>query len=102
MVIESTMRLLVRAEAPSITQNNSYALKVYAMSIQYVTDDQGQHVAVVVPIREWEAILDRLEDDDHLTIEEATRAEEAWQEYLDGKTQTLAQVKKALLDERED
>jgi PHD/YefM family antitoxin component YafN of YafNO toxin-antitoxin module len=73
-----------------------------AMSIQYVTDEQGEKIAVVVPIQEWEALLGRLEDDDSLSPEEASRADESWQEYVAGRTRTLSQVKKALLYERQD
>jgi PHD/YefM family antitoxin component YafN of YafNO toxin-antitoxin module len=72
------------------------------MSIHYVTDEQGEKIAVVVPIQEWEALLGRLEDDDSLSPEEASRAEESWQEYVAGRTRTLSQVKKALLTERQD
>ena len=30
------------------------------MSIQYQTDEQGQRIAVVIPIEEWEALQERL------------------------------------------
>ncbi|MHC1713350.1 MAG: hypothetical protein AB9872_14485 [Solidesulfovibrio sp.] len=30
------------------------------MSIQYQTDEQGQRIAVVIPLAEWEAIRERL------------------------------------------
>jgi len=72
------------------------------MSIHYVIDDQGQKIAVVVPIHEWEALLGKLVDEDGLSPEEASGADESWHEYLAGKTRELSQVKKALLYERQD
>ena len=38
------------------------------MGIQYVTDEQGNPVAVQVPIAEWEAILDRMKEPNAETI----------------------------------
>lgn len=32
------------------------------MTIQYQTDEQGNRVAVVIPLAEWEAIRERLAD----------------------------------------
>ncbi len=34
------------------------------MGIQYVTDEQGNPVAVVIPLSEWEAIRERLSGHD--------------------------------------
>jgi hypothetical protein len=38
------------------------------MGIQYVTDEQGNHVAVQVPIAEWEAIQERIKEPNAETI----------------------------------
>jgi len=74
------------------------------MAVQYLTDDKGKKVAVVVPMEEWEALQAKLRD---LTFEELTPAEvaasdAAWQDFLAGKTKTLAQVVKEQLHDRED
>lgn len=69
-----------------------------AMSVQFVTNAKGLKVAVQIPITEWEAIQERLarQAGDALSSTAAARADEAWQEYLAGKTRTLAQVKKGI------
>ena len=61
------------------------------MPIQYITDARGEKVAVVVPLAEWEALQEKL---DKLTPAEAAAADDAWQDYLAGKTKPLAQVVK--------
>jgi len=69
------------------------------MPIQYITDARGEKVAVVVPLAEWEALQEKL---DKLTPAEAAAADDAWQDYLAGKTKPLAQVIKEQLHDRED
>ena len=69
------------------------------MPIQYITDARGEKVAVVVPLAEWEALQEKL---DKLTPAEAGAADDAWQDYLAGKTKPLAQVIKEQLHDRED
>ena len=69
------------------------------MPIQFITDDRGKKVAVVVPLEEWEALQEKL---DKLTPAEAAASDAAWEDYLAGKTKPLAQVIKEQLDERED
>lgn len=49
------------------------------MKIHYLTDDEGKQVAVVVPIEQWEAILEQLTDD------EVPLTEEDWQAIREGK-----------------
>jgi hypothetical protein len=68
------------------------------MSVQFVTNEKGRKVAVQIPIAEWETIQERLARGvaGELAPRAAARAEEAWQEYLAGKTKTLAQVRKGL------
>ena len=75
------------------------------MNIQYVTDEQGQKLAVVVPIHDWEALLVRnLEYADDVTPEEIAEAEEAWAEYqADPSTaKPIEQVIREQLEERDD
>ena len=69
------------------------------MPIQYITDARGKKVAVVLPLEEWEALQEKL---DELTPAEAAASDAAWQDYLAGKTKPLAQVVKEQLHDRED
>jgi len=74
------------------------------MAVQYLTDAKGKKVAVVVPLKEWEALQAKLRD---LTLEELTPAEAAaseaaWKDFLAGKTKPLAQLVKEQLHDRED
>jgi PHD/YefM family antitoxin component YafN of YafNO toxin-antitoxin module len=69
------------------------------MPIQYITDGEGKKVAVVVPLEEWEALQEKL---DRMTPPEMAAADDAWQDYLAGKTKPLAQVIKEQLHDRED
>jgi PHD/YefM family antitoxin component YafN of YafNO toxin-antitoxin module len=68
------------------------------MPIHYITDARGKKVAVVVPLEEWEALQEKL---DKLTPAEAAAADDAWQDYLAGKSKPLAQVIKEQLHDRE-
>lgn len=38
------------------------------MSIQYQTDEQGNRVAVVIPLAEWEALQERVKEPNEETI----------------------------------
>jgi PHD/YefM family antitoxin component YafN of YafNO toxin-antitoxin module len=51
------------------------------MKLHYLTDDEGRQVAVVVPIEQWEAILEQLTDD------EVPLTDEDWQEIREGKAE---------------
>ncbi len=74
------------------------------MPIHYLTDAQGKKVAVVVPLEEWEALQTKLRDLAYIELSpaEAAASEAAWQDFLAGKTKTLAQVIKEQLHDRED
>lgn len=51
------------------------------MKLHYLTDDEGRQVAVVVPIEQWEAILEQLTDD------EVPLTEEDYQAIREGKAE---------------
>ena len=75
------------------------------MGIQYMVDKQGQKVAVVIPIEDWEAIQARdIEYADEVTPEEIAEAEAAWAEYqADPSTaKSIEQVMREQLVERDD
>ncbi len=38
------------------------------MSIQYLINDKGERTAVVIPIEEWDGILEQLEGDEKSSI----------------------------------
>lgn len=74
-----------------------------SMNIQYVTDEQGQKLAVMVPIHDWEALLVKnLEYADDVTPEEIVEAEAAWADIQANpeKAEPIEQVMKELLDDR--
>ena len=62
------------------------------MALQYIFDDTGRKTAVIVPIEEWERIRE-----DSVTPEEAARMDGAWEEYREGNTVTLDQLRQKLL-----
>jgi PHD/YefM family antitoxin component YafN of YafNO toxin-antitoxin module len=74
------------------------------MAVQYLTDAKGKKVAVVVPLKEWEAMQAKLLDltPEDLTQSEAAAAKAAWEDFLAGKTKPLARVLKEQLHDRED
>jgi len=75
------------------------------MDIQYMVDKQGQKVAVVIPIEDWEAIQARdIEYADDVTPEEIAEAEAAWAEYQadPGTAKPIEQVMREQLVERDD
>jgi len=74
------------------------------MGVQYLTDAKGKKVAVVVPLKEWEALQAKLRDltYEELSPEQAAASEAAWQDFLGGKTKPLAQVIEEQLHARED
>ena len=69
------------------------------MPIQYITDSRGKKVAIIVTLEEWEALQEKL---DKLTPAEAAASDDAWQDYLAGKSKPLAQVIKEQLHDRND
>jgi PHD/YefM family antitoxin component YafN of YafNO toxin-antitoxin module len=74
------------------------------MIVQYLTDAKGKKVAVVVPLKEWEALQAKLRDltSVELSPEEAAASDAAWEDFLAGKTKPLAQIIKEQLHDRED
>ncbi|MCL4502514.1 MAG: hypothetical protein M1438_11775 [Deltaproteobacteria bacterium] len=74
------------------------------MGVQYLTDAKGKKVAVVVPLKEWEALQAKQRDltYEELTQEEAVASDAAWEDFMAGKTKSLAQVIKEQLHDRED
>jgi PHD/YefM family antitoxin component YafN of YafNO toxin-antitoxin module len=74
------------------------------MAVQYLIDAKGKKVAVVVPLKEWEALQAKLRALTlaELTPEETVASDAAWQDFLAGKTKPLAQVIKEQLHDRED
>lgn len=51
------------------------------MKLHYLTDDEGRQVAVVVPIEQWQAILEQLTDD------EVPFTDEDWQAIKEGQAE---------------
>ncbi|MEZ0611564.1 hypothetical protein ACAW74_23840 [Fibrella sp. WM1] len=41
---------------------------------QYITDEQGHRVSVVVPIQQWQAMLDELEELDDIRLYDEVKA----------------------------
>ncbi len=75
------------------------------MTLQYLTNEQGQKVAVVVPLQDWEVLrIKNFEYADDVPEELIAEAEKAWEEHQKdpGKAQTIEEVRKELLDDRED
>ena len=67
------------------------------MKIHYLIDDEGKQVAVVVPIEQWEAILEQLTDDEvPLTEEDWQAIREGKEAIKRGKYVTLEEFKKEL------
>ncbi|MHC1790611.1 hypothetical protein [Solidesulfovibrio sp.] len=62
------------------------------MSIQYQTDEQGNRVAVVIPLAEWEAIQAELLGDAQLTSKDETDRREAYAELERGETLDLGRA----------
>lgn len=65
---------------------------------QYITDANGKRVAVVLPLDEFECLLEHAEEP---TPQELADSEAAWQDWLSGQDQgePLAQVRRELLHE---
>ena len=68
------------------------------MSIQYITDEQGQRVAVQIPIEEWETMRQRLEHslDERLSPEDEADRKKAYAELAAGEALDLREAMKAL------
>jgi PHD/YefM family antitoxin component YafN of YafNO toxin-antitoxin module len=67
------------------------------MSIQYVTDEQGKRIAVLIPIEEWEALWEQLTDDDEpLTPEELAEFKRREAAVRRGEYVTLEELREEL------
>jgi PHD/YefM family antitoxin component YafN of YafNO toxin-antitoxin module len=64
------------------------------MNIQYVTNDQGERVAVQIPIKDWEAIWEQLTDNEPLTDEDWQAIQEGKEEIERGEYITLEELKR--------
>ncbi len=67
------------------------------MSVQYVVDEQGKRVGVMLPIEEYESLLAELEE-----LEDIRAADEARQEIENGEDELVPweQAKKRIEEER--
>ncbi len=64
------------------------------MKLHYLTDDEGRQVAVVIPIEQWEAILEQLTDDEvPLTEEDYQAIREGKEEIKRGEVISLQELK---------
>lgn len=41
---------------------------------QYITDEQGQRVSVILPIQQWQQVLDELEELDDIRLYDEVKA----------------------------
>lgn len=62
------------------------------MPIQYVYDDAGHKTAVLVPIEEWEALTEPMENDEYLSPKEEKERSEAFAELAAGKALDLSEA----------
>ncbi|QAZ66165.1 hypothetical protein [Solidesulfovibrio carbinolicus] len=62
------------------------------MSIQYQTDEQGNRVAVVIPLAEWEAIQAELLGDAQLTSKDKAERREAYDALARGEALDLGKA----------
>ncbi|MDQ4105816.1 MAG: hypothetical protein M3157_01395 [Actinomycetota bacterium] len=67
------------------------------MSVQYVVDEQGRRVSVVLPVEEYERMVEELEE-----LEDIRAADEARQEIESGEDELVPwkQAKKRIEEER--
>lgn len=65
---------------------------------QYITDANGKRISVVLPLDEFESLLERAEEP---APHELADSEAAWQDWLSGQDQgePLEQVRRELLHE---
>ena len=71
------------------------------MEYQYLTNEGGQPIAVVVPLEEWDALQSKIKDD-FLSDNEIKESEQSWSEYLNGKGVSVNEVYKELIEDRND
>lgn len=68
------------------------------MAFQYLTDESGKPIAVVIPIEQWKTLQSGFEDK-KISEEELKDAEKGWAEYLSGKGEDLKSICNELLNE---
>jgi PHD/YefM family antitoxin component YafN of YafNO toxin-antitoxin module len=67
------------------------------MKIHYVTDEEGNKIAVVIPIEDWEVIWEQLTDDDEsITPEELAELKRREEAVRRGEYVTLEELDKKL------
>jgi len=71
------------------------------MEFQYITNKAGKPVAVVVPLEEWETLQSKMREET-LTDAEIRETEQGWKDYLAGKGESVEQVRRELLVDRDD
>jgi hypothetical protein len=68
------------------------------MNIQYITDEQGNKTAVVVPLAEWDALLDKVkayeENMGFLSPEDEEDRQQAFDELAHGEALDLKEAMK--------
>lgn len=69
---------------------------LYAMKIQFVTDDHGEKLAVILPIEEYNKMLDDLEALEDIKLYDA--AKEGKQEFIDAE-QAFKEIEEARKNE---
>jgi len=68
------------------------------MDFQYLTDESGKPIAVVIPIQKWKALQSGFEDE-KISDEELKEAEKGWNEYLSDKGESIQSICNELLNE---
>ena len=61
------------------------------MEYQYLINEGGQPIAVVVPLEEWEDIQSKIKEA-FLSDNEIKKAEQSWNDYLNGKGVSVNEV----------
>ena len=54
--------MLQTPDAPSTSKQTRRSLQTMSQTLQYLTDEHGERTAVVLPIGEYEKLLEGLED----------------------------------------
>ena len=66
------------------------------MNVKYITDDSGKRSAVIVPLEEWESIVEKInvlrEDLEILSPEDENDRREAYGELKQGETLNLREA----------
>ncbi|NDY55691.1 hypothetical protein G3N56_02905 [Desulfovibrio sulfodismutans] len=62
------------------------------MSVQYMTDEAGRKVAVVIPVAQWEAIQSELRGEAVLSVQDEADRREAYAELAAGESLDLGRA----------